>query len=609
MRDGLRFTDFESALGPLRRAVEPYDTVGPEYRAPSLGARRPSRLHAIEELPVALGMLVVSGGDYRHAVLGSVNYGRDCDSIATMAGALAGALGYRVPSDWAKTVAEASRLDLRAPPHTLTEVACEVFERDVAPPPGPRGRVRPAQEPGMLRVTWVQPEDLLGHELRQASRTAAAPRIARRWRAAGGPEAPACAGASPARLPLPAPAGRGPAGRTRRPAKPVGGRATDDLAAIGPPAHPAPPAPAPPQPHRPRTRTPRPSAHAAHRVVRARRTGRRTPGTSVERRPAAAASPAALEAAWLGRAVGCLLGRPVEKLPLAALREVARPPATGPYRLLHRSRPAPGAGRAPPWNRRAAPTSLAENIDGMPEDDDLNYPLLGLLLLQRHGRAFTTADVARLWLDELPAGRTFTAERVAYRNLLLRPRAPAHRPPPQPVPRVDRRPDPRRRPRLDPPRRPGGRRRPGVPRRHPHAHRATASTRRCSPRPLIAPAATGTHDVHAAWPPALTVVPPAHRLAGAVRQAIATGAGRTRDFDTRRRRLHEVTAATTGSTPSRTPPLIAAALTHARRRLHRLLCRAVPAAGTPTPTARPSAASPGCSRVIPPRCRSAGPPR
>ncbi|OSC46448.1 hypothetical protein B5181_42700, partial [Streptomyces sp. 4F] len=61
---------------------------------------------------------------------------------------------------------------------------------------------------------------------------------------------------------------------------------------------------------------------------------------------------------------------------------------------------------------------LAENIDEKPEDDDLNYPLLGLRLLQRHGRAFTTADVARLWLDELPAGRAFTAERVAYRNLL-----------------------------------------------------------------------------------------------------------------------------------------------------------------------------------------------
>ncbi|GGY81456.1 hypothetical protein GCM10010385_34390 [Streptomyces geysiriensis] len=126
-----RCSDFESALGPLREAVAPYDTVGPDYRAPSLGARRPSRLHAIEELPVALGMLLVSGGDFRHAVLGAVNYGRDCDSIATMAGALAGALGSPVPEDWAKAVAEASRLDLWAPAATLTAVAREVFARDV----------------------------------------------------------------------------------------------------------------------------------------------------------------------------------------------------------------------------------------------------------------------------------------------------------------------------------------------------------------------------------------------------------------------------------------------------------------------------------------------
>ncbi|MFF7127001.1 ADP-ribosylglycohydrolase family protein [Streptomyces sp. NPDC008240] len=123
--------DFESALVPLREAVAPYDTVGPDYRAPSLGARRPSRLHSIEELPIALGMLLVAGGDYRRAVLGAVNYGRDCDSTATMAGALAGALGSPVPEDWAKTVAEASRLDLWEPARTLAAVTREVFARDV----------------------------------------------------------------------------------------------------------------------------------------------------------------------------------------------------------------------------------------------------------------------------------------------------------------------------------------------------------------------------------------------------------------------------------------------------------------------------------------------
>ncbi|MFD7970261.1 ADP-ribosylglycohydrolase family protein [Streptomyces clavifer] len=129
-----RHTDSESALAPLRAAVAPFDTVGPHYRDPSLGARRPSRLHSIEELPVALGMLLVGGGDYRRTVLGSVNYGRDCDSIATMSGAICGALhGERaIPAAWVKTVSEASRLDLYAPARALADVAREVFLRDTA---------------------------------------------------------------------------------------------------------------------------------------------------------------------------------------------------------------------------------------------------------------------------------------------------------------------------------------------------------------------------------------------------------------------------------------------------------------------------------------------
>ncbi|MZD10237.1 ADP-ribosylglycohydrolase family protein, partial [Streptomyces sp. SID5785] len=126
-----------------------------------------------------------------------------------------------------------------------------------------------------------------------------------------------------------------------------------------------------------------------------------------------------LHAAWLGRAAGCLLGKPVEKLPLEGIRALAGATGNRPLRTWFTERGLdPVLARTYPWNRRSRATSLAENIDGMPEDDDLDHPLLCLLLLRRHGRDFTTEDVARLWLDELPAGRTFTAERVAYRNLL-----------------------------------------------------------------------------------------------------------------------------------------------------------------------------------------------
>ncbi|MFF3629518.1 ADP-ribosylglycohydrolase family protein [Streptomyces sp. NPDC002164] len=129
----VRYDDFEDALVPLRQAVAPFDTVGPEYRRPSLGARRPSRLHSIEELPIALGMVLVGGGDFRHTVLGSVNYGRDCDSIATMSGAIVGALRgeQAVPREWSTEVARASRLDLRTPAASLARVAREVHALDL----------------------------------------------------------------------------------------------------------------------------------------------------------------------------------------------------------------------------------------------------------------------------------------------------------------------------------------------------------------------------------------------------------------------------------------------------------------------------------------------
>jgi ADP-ribosylglycohydrolase len=114
-----------------------------------------------------------------------------------------------------------------------------------------------------------------------------------------------------------------------------------------------------------------------------------------------------------------VLGKPVEKIPREGIRAIAEETRNWPVRGYFTAVGLSAATAAAwPWNRRSAPTSLGENLHGMPEDDDLNYPLLALSVLERHGRDFTTDDVAELWLGELPAGRTFTAERVAYRNLL-----------------------------------------------------------------------------------------------------------------------------------------------------------------------------------------------
>ncbi|RKT76716.1 ADP-ribosylglycohydrolase [Terracoccus luteus] len=129
-----------------------------------------------------------------------------------------------------------------------------------------------------------------------------------------------------------------------------------------------------------------------------------------------------LHGAWLGRAAGCLLGKPVEKIPRRGIEAILRDTGRWPLDDWFTARGlSDEVARAWPWNRRSAPTSLAENIDGMPEDDDLNFAVLALRLLQqarRDGRALQTDDVAKAWLDNLPAGRVFTAERVAYRNLL-----------------------------------------------------------------------------------------------------------------------------------------------------------------------------------------------
>jgi ADP-ribosylglycohydrolase len=61
---------------------------------------------------------------------------------------------------------------------------------------------------------------------------------------------------------------------------------------------------------------------------------------------------------------------------------------------------------------------MRENISCMPEDDDINYTMLGLHILETYGLDFTTDDVATVWLQMMPALTVFTAERVAYYNLL-----------------------------------------------------------------------------------------------------------------------------------------------------------------------------------------------
>ncbi|MFF7131549.1 ADP-ribosylglycohydrolase family protein [Streptomyces sp. NPDC008196] len=387
----------------------------------------------------------------------------------------------------------------------------------------------------MLRLTWVQPEDLIGHELSQAAQDGREPSaIAARWRAAGGREAPTRAGASAE-----------PASRYLRQ---LADDLLDELADL-------------------------PSRLADDEPTDLMRIKDRC-GRWPSPTPAASPGRAALEAAWLGRAVGCLLGKPVEKLPLEAIRRLAGATGNRPLNTWFTARGVPAELLAAhPWNRRSAATSLAENIDGMPEDDDLNYPLLNLLLLQRHGRRFTTADVAGLWLDELPAGRTFTAERIAYRNLLQGlepPRTARHRNPFREWIGALIRADVH------------GWTNPGDPAAAAEqAHRDATLTHTANGvyaamfTAAVIAQATATPDVHTCLRTGLTVIPPDSRLSAAVTHAIRL-AEEHDDFDEVVDALHATHAAThhwVHAVPN--TALIAAALTHANGDFTGSICRAV----------------------------------
>jgi ADP-ribosylglycohydrolase len=124
-----------------------------------------------------------------------------------------------------------------------------------------------------------------------------------------------------------------------------------------------------------------------------------------------------IRAAWQGRVSGCLLGKPLEVLSfregLAGMRRYLRDAGAMPLRdyvpLVD--------GTAIAADCHAC---CLGHIDRAEPDDDIDYSLLALLLVERHGAAFRVDDVARAWLQLLPAGATWTAERAAYRTLLNR---------------------------------------------------------------------------------------------------------------------------------------------------------------------------------------------
>jgi ADP-ribosylglycohydrolase len=108
----------------LRNAMEPFDTVKGGVQEFDRPGWYPSQFHSIEELPIALAYLVISGGDFRQAVLGAVNYGRDADSIAGMVGGIIGAMVGKtgLPHDWTVEIGERNKINFDGAAHDLYEL-------------------------------------------------------------------------------------------------------------------------------------------------------------------------------------------------------------------------------------------------------------------------------------------------------------------------------------------------------------------------------------------------------------------------------------------------------------------------------------------------------
>lgn len=126
-----------------------------------------------------------------------------------------------------------------------------------------------------------------------------------------------------------------------------------------------------------------------------------------------------------GRFAGCLLGMPVETWSVEKIagfmKEAQQDPCTGFFhsRVEERIREKYGIADEDDGTRYDRMKECwINNCDHIPVDDDINYTVLALRLLERYGADFSSQDAAENWIYAFPAAHACTAERVAYRNIL-----------------------------------------------------------------------------------------------------------------------------------------------------------------------------------------------
>lgn len=121
--------------------------------------------------------------------------------------------------------------------------------------------------------------------------------------------------------------------------------------------------------------------------------------------------------AWTGRAVGCLLGKPLEGIRSRELNAFLKETGNYPmHRYVLQSDVTDEVASHYKFNLKNK--VYGDTADGMPVDDDTNYTVLYQMLIEKYGRGFDTEDVGSMWLNYQPVTAYFTAERIAYVNLI-----------------------------------------------------------------------------------------------------------------------------------------------------------------------------------------------
>ncbi len=124
-----------------------------------------------------------------------------------------------------------------------------------------------------------------------------------------------------------------------------------------------------------------------------------------------------IHGAWMGRACGCLLGKPLEGIRTDELIPLLK--ASGNY-PMHRYVLSTDITEEMHstykfWLRDKA---YADTVDGMPVDDDTNYVALAQKIINDYGRDFSSDNVATAWMKYQSVYSYFTAERIAYVNFI-----------------------------------------------------------------------------------------------------------------------------------------------------------------------------------------------